>query len=158
MSITTNILGILMDADYNIDDAMGICQAMERGPDRDIILSLADHMLELDQEPEVIAAALVAVAAEILVAARFSYAPSRPDPYKERLGMSPKAWRKLRDEVLAAKGCVCTYCGSDSSITVDHVVPLSKGGTNEIDNLTPACKPCNSSKRDRLLGEWVGRA
>ncbi len=42
-------------------------------------------------------------------------------------------------------GNKCLACGS-SEITVDHVVPLSKGGTNCIDNLQPLCSSCNSSK------------
>jgi len=51
----------------------------------------------------------------------------------------------------------CAYCGATESITIDHVVPLSKGGKHEASNLAPACFPCNSSKCDRLLSEWSGR-
>lgn len=36
----------------------------------------------------------------------------------------------------------------------DHVIPLSRGGSNSITNVVPACKPCNSGKRDLLLSEW----
>ena len=46
----------------------------------------------------------------------------------------------------------CTYCGSPATrgndLTIDHVVPLSRGGTNRRDNLTVACRRCNSRKRD----------
>ena len=52
----------------------------------------------------------------------------------------------------------CAYCGATDNITVDHVIPLSKGGKHEANNLAPACLPCNSSKNDRLLSEWSGRA
>lgn len=52
----------------------------------------------------------------------------------------------------------CTYCGATDNITIDHVVPLSRGGKHEAQNLAPACYSCNSSKCDRLLSEWVGRA
>lgn len=51
----------------------------------------------------------------------------------------------------------CAYCGSTENITIDHIVPLARGGTHEASNLAPACFPCNSSKRDRLLSEWTGR-
>jgi 5-methylcytosine-specific restriction endonuclease McrA len=51
----------------------------------------------------------------------------------------------------------CVYCGATENITIDHIVPLSRGGKHEADNLTPACFPCNSSKCDRLLTEWAGR-
>lgn len=40
----------------------------------------------------------------------------------------------------------CLACGSDSKLTVDHVVPLVKGGSNTIENLQGLCQPCNSSK------------
>jgi hypothetical protein len=40
----------------------------------------------------------------------------------------------------------CAICKSDSNITIDHVIPLSKGGTNFPDNLQPLCRSCNSRK------------
>jgi 5-methylcytosine-specific restriction endonuclease McrA len=51
----------------------------------------------------------------------------------------------------------CFYCGRFCrlSITIDHVVPLSKGGTNEISNLLPACKQCNNAKANMSLGEFA---
>lgn len=48
----------------------------------------------------------------------------------------------------------CLCCGKrepDVSLTVDHVVPLSRGGTNSIDNLQPLCFACNLAKRDRIV-------
>jgi len=48
----------------------------------------------------------------------------------------------------------CTYCGSVDNITADHIIPVTRGGTHSIGNLTSACKSCNSSKRDSLLMEW----
>lgn len=51
---------------------------------------------------------------------------------------------------------LCTYCG-DPATCVDHVVPVSRGGTDEDSNLVAACGPCNSAKGDRLLSEWRRR-
>jgi 5-methylcytosine-specific restriction endonuclease McrA len=48
----------------------------------------------------------------------------------------------------------CTYCGATKNITVDHVIPLSRGGEHEAANLTAACYSCNSSKGAKLLDEW----
>lgn len=48
----------------------------------------------------------------------------------------------------------CFYCRAKPAGTVDHVVPLQRGGTNYEGNLVPACRSCNSSKRDLLLVEW----
>lgn len=44
----------------------------------------------------------------------------------------------------------CAYCGTNRRALVkEHVVPVSAGGTNDIDNLVPACQPCNARKLDR---------
>jgi 5-methylcytosine-specific restriction endonuclease McrA len=56
----------------------------------------------------------------------------------------------------------CYYCGCKmtkkshrlNSATVDHVVPLDRGGRNDPSNLVIACSACNSSKRNRLPHEW----
>lgn len=48
----------------------------------------------------------------------------------------------------------CAYCGDKCDVTLDHVVPLSRGGTNTIGNVLPACQPCNSSKHNKFLIEW----
>jgi 5-methylcytosine-specific restriction endonuclease McrA len=48
----------------------------------------------------------------------------------------------------------CAYCGKEKPLTQDHVYPLFKGGEYTKDNIVPACKSCNSSKRDKLFSEW----
>ncbi|GAC1375750.1 MAG: hypothetical protein NVSMB4_04140 [Acidimicrobiales bacterium] len=52
-----------------------------------------------------------------------------------------------------AQGRSCAYCTAPPT-SVDHVVPLSRGGTNWEGNLAPACRSCNSSKGTYLLTEW----
>lgn len=49
-------------------------------------------------------------------------------------------------------GWRCAYCKktlNDSTLTVDHRIPISKNGPNWPSNLVPCCKPCNSKKRDK---------
>lgn len=46
-------------------------------------------------------------------------------------------------------GNVCLCCRSSDPLEPDHVVPLSKGGTNWIDNIQPLCRSCNARKKDR---------
>lgn len=50
-------------------------------------------------------------------------------------------------------GC-CAYCGEPAELTIDHVVPLSRGGTHSVGNLVGACRSCNCSKNASLLIEW----
>lgn len=45
----------------------------------------------------------------------------------------------------------CLCCKEQKPLTVDHVMPLSKGGSNDIGNIQPLCGSCNSSKRDRHI-------
>ena len=47
-------------------------------------------------------------------------------------------------------GNKCVRCGLFKALTIDHIIPLSKGGSNTIDNIQPLCKKCNSSKNNRL--------
>lgn len=46
------------------------------------------------------------------------------------------------------------WCCTAPATTVDHVIPLSRGGTNFEGNLMPACRSHNSSRRDLLIAEW----
>lgn len=52
---------------------------------------------------------------------------------------------------------VCAYCGdifNDSELTRDHVVPTSKKGANQWNNVVASCKRCNNAKGDRTPEEW----
>lgn len=52
---------------------------------------------------------------------------------------------------------VCHYCGkkvAPRELTMDHVVPMIRGGRSVKGNLVPACKDCNSKKKHQLVFEW----
>jgi hypothetical protein len=53
-----------------------------------------------------------------------------------------------RDEIFDRDGRKCLKCGTEDSLSLDHIVPLSAGGTNDDDNLQTLCKRCNSAKGD----------
>lgn len=57
----------------------------------------------------------------------------------------------LRRDVYALHGCRCLCCGETEKIELDHVIPVSLGGSNDVDNLQPLCRSCNSKKADRYI-------
>jgi 5-methylcytosine-specific restriction endonuclease McrA len=59
--------------------------------------------------------------------------------------------RKItRRAVFARDGWTCQYCGSRANLTVDHVIPRSKGGASTWENIVASCAPCNRRKGDAL--------
>ena len=63
--------------------------------------------------------------------------------------MEPTLKRYLTTQVLARDGFACRHCHTADNLTVDHITPLIKGGTNDLDNLQTLCRSCNSRKGDR---------
>jgi 5-methylcytosine-specific restriction endonuclease McrA len=63
--------------------------------------------------------------------------------------------RRISRRVLFARdGHRCVYCGTHGGrLTLDHVVPRSRGGDSTWENVVTACAPCNLRKGDRLLEE-----
>ena len=60
--------------------------------------------------------------------------------------------RSLRTEVLFSGPCA--YCGDPAPTQVDHIMPRSRGGTDDRANLAPACKGCNMEKLDFTPEEY----
>ena len=68
-------------------------------------------------------------------------------------------------KLIQRDGTRCHYCGVELvfshpihakiTYTVDHIQPVSKGGTDALENLVLACRSCNSTKRDKDYGEFV---
>lgn len=62
--------------------------------------------------------------------------------------LTPAAWATIKS---AAKG-KCYYCRQKvAKLTMDHVIPLSKGGTHTVENIVAACLPCNCRKRAKIV-------
>ncbi|MCW6035593.1 HNH endonuclease [Spirulina subsalsa FACHB-351] len=60
-----------------------------------------------------------------------------------RIKMPPE----VRQFVLNRDGGCCRSCGSTQNLEVDHIIPLAKGGTNDLSNLQALCRPCNRRKK-----------
>lgn len=55
----------------------------------------------------------------------------------------------------ALLGNVCFYCGEARPLSRDHNIPLSRGGTDDISNILPACNLCNCRKHMRTAAEFL---
>jgi len=65
-------------------------------------------------------------------------------------------WASLRARVFERDDYTCMYCSTRGGrLECDHMIPISRGGTNEISNLTTACVSCNRSKRAKTPEEWL---
>lgn len=62
-----------------------------------------------------------------------------------------RLWRKTIKEKWDYK---CAYCESSEELTIDHVVPQSKGGSDFTTNTVCCCKNCNQSKGHTPVEEW----
>lgn len=109
------------------------------------------------------------IANEARIKARVSaYAKANPDKMsfvanRRRIrklgngGSHTFAERKAKFESL---GNVCFYCGKSGRLTIDHDMPVTRGGSDDIENILPACRSCNSRKHDKTAKEffaWVSR-
>lgn len=65
--------------------------------------------------------------------------------------LQPIDWKKIVDHF----GNCCVYCGKKAkTLHQEHFIALSRGGEYTINNIVPACRSCNSSKRDTDFFEW----
>lgn len=78
-----------------------------------------------------------------------------PNKYPNRETVPPK----VRQRVYRRDGYSCHYCDietDDDTRTLDHIVPVSKGGEHTEENLVVACRSCNSKKGTKDYLEFVG--
>ena len=59
--------------------------------------------------------------------------------------------RPTRSQIYKRDKNSCQYCGATTRLTIDHVIPKSKGGQDTWENLVVACSSCNVKKSDKLL-------
>jgi 5-methylcytosine-specific restriction endonuclease McrA len=54
-------------------------------------------------------------------------------------------------DLCAKYGNICLWCDRKTVLTVDHIVPICRGGSNDISNIQPLCRRCNSEKGTRIM-------
>ena len=54
------------------------------------------------------------------------------------------------EQVFKRDGARCKKCGRQDTLTIDHIMPTSKSGNNDLDNLQILCMRCNQKKRNKL--------
>jgi predicted restriction endonuclease len=67
---------------------------------------------------------------------------------------SSDAKRKWKESIKEHWNYECAYCGSKQNLTLDHIIPKSKGGSDKITNIVCACKDCNHDKGHQFWSEW----
>jgi 5-methylcytosine-specific restriction endonuclease McrA len=63
-------------------------------------------------------------------------------------------WIIKDSEINALYSRPCYNCGTKENLSIDHNIPLSRGGRHSIGNLQTLCRPCNSSKGDKFFMAW----
>ena len=65
-----------------------------------------------------------------------------------------EAKRKWRQSIKEKWNYECAYCGSEDNLTLDHITPRSKGGSERVTNILCACHSCNQSKGHKMWSDW----
>lgn len=77
---------------------------------------------------------------------------------KRRGAMGPGVTARQWNDLCEAFGRRCAYCGCAAKLTEDHVRPVSKGGADDLHNVLPACRKCNTRKSFLDLKVWLSRS
>ncbi|MGC9329624.1 MAG: HNH endonuclease [Candidatus Hinthialibacter sp.] len=120
-------------------EAINICTAR-----RAVVMLLTGKADMVEENGEVIHSSSLDIRLpEVIRLRRFIKLPYRPIPF-------------CRKNVMLRDGYRCQYCGvqhSPDKLTLDHVIPLSRGGKDVWSNVVTACKKCNHRKGNYLLNE-----
>ncbi len=65
--------------------------------------------------------------------------------------------QKTKEDIIHRDGGECQYCGAKEKLFIDHIIPLSNGGTNEDINIIACCHSCNSQKCNMSLRDFLKR-
>lgn len=74
---------------------------------------------------------------------------------RRKAGYGPST--RVFKRIAARDGLTCSICRASENLTIDHDIPISRGGTNEDGNLQLLCNSCNSKKRDYTTEEYLAK-
>jgi len=74
----------------------------------------------------------------------FNYAVT--SKHNRRRKPTVRNYKTIFNKLLHKYNFSCVHCGTKENLSIDHIKPVSKGGTDDIDNLQILCKSCNSKK------------
>lgn len=75
---------------------------------------------------------------------------------KRLFNINVKEWKRISKAVFKRDNYTCQYCGKvGGKLEVDHIFPFSKGGSDNLDNLTTSCQKCNRQKRDKSVDDFL---
>ena len=82
-----------------------------------------------------------------------------PDDYLYNLetSSSSEAKKLWKQSIKQSWNCKCAYCESEEEITLDHIIPQIKGGTDHISNVICCCRSCNRSKSHEDWEIWFSK-
>jgi hypothetical protein len=76
------------------------------------------------------------------------------EPLSLLIELTPKSAKKrYRQSIYEAWNHKCAYCKADAT-SLDHIIPRFKSGSNNRNNLVPACRSCNANKASTKMEDW----
>jgi len=98
------------------------------------------EVLTLDEENNLTSAVLTEVRPKVIRLLQYIYLPHR------KMSLT-------KQNIYKRDGYRCGYCGSKDELTIDHILPKSRGGKNSWENLVTCCSKCNSKKDNQTPAE-----
>lgn len=71
----------------------------------------------------------------------------------EYVSVPYRSIRLSRNNIFKRDNFMCVYCGMKKDLTIDHIIPKSRGGENNWENLVTCCSKCNKKKGQKTLEE-----
>jgi len=117
-------------------------------------LSIEDAAAALDMDEDAVSSIIEAMQGRVVSEGRLAGWEKRQPASDRSYRPAPSVWAIIRAAIFERDNYTCRYCGIRGvALQCDHVIPASRGGSHDDDNLVTACKPCNQKKHNRTADE-----